>query len=370
MKKLKVGFLEPFYGGSHRAVADGWAGHSRHTVTVDSLPPRFWKWRMRGAALEFARRIQAGAERPDLLFVTSMVDLAHLRGVLRDPPPCLLYFHENQAAYPERPGEEMAERDLQFAFTNLASAAAADHVAFNSEFQRAAFLDGMGEILGRMPDTRPGWVLDRVAEESSVLPLGVETRDIPPRGERTGSRPPLVLWNHRWEHDKAPEVCFGVLEGLAREGVPFRLAVAGESFRNAPEAFSRARERLADRIEHWGFVPGRGAYCQLLGRADVVVSTARQENFGLSMVEAAYAGAHPLAPRALSYPEVFPREIHDRCLYRGAPELRDRLRGLLGRREPLLEPGDLRGWFGRYDWRVRAEAFDRLAEQVSERRGL
>ncbi len=55
---MKILFLEPFYGGSHKDVAKGFADYSSHEVDILSLPPRFWKWRMRGAALEFIRRIE------------------------------------------------------------------------------------------------------------------------------------------------------------------------------------------------------------------------------------------------------------------------------------------------------------------------
>ncbi|HSH68684.1 MAG TPA: DUF3524 domain-containing protein [Deferrisomatales bacterium] len=363
---LQVLLLEPFWGGSHRAAAEGWMRHTRHRVLLESLPPRFWKWRMRGAALEFAGRIQQAGQRPDVLLVTSMVDLAHLKAALRDPPPALLYFHENQAAYPGRPGEPAAERDLQFAFTNLASVAAAERVAFNSAFQRRAFLEGMGEILRRMPDARPHWVLERAERISEVLPLGIEVGEFPLRPVRLPGAPPLVLWNHRWEHDKAPEVFFRVLGALADEGVPFRLAVAGESFRDAPEVFRHAREALANQVVHWGFVAQRAEYCRLLARADVVVSTARQENFGLSMVEAACAGAHPLAPAALSYPEVFPAAWHERCLYRDEDDLRQRLRCLLDGSEARLGPAELRQGLAGYDWQERAAGFDRLLALVSE----
>jgi len=357
---LQVALLESFWGGSHREAAQGWLRHTKHRVQVETLPPRFWKWRMRGAALEFARRLSAEAMRPDVLLVTSLVDLAHLKAALAHPPPALLYFHENQAAYPERPGEPQAERDLQFAFTNLASVAAADRVAFNSAYQRRAFLEGMRQILDRMPDARPYWVLERADEISEVLPLGIEVDRLPPRLSKPPGQPPLVLWNHRWEHDKAPEVFFRVLGALAAEGVGFRVAVAGESFRSQPPIFRQAREGLADRVEHWGFVPERAAYYRLLARADVVVSTARQENFGLSLLEAACAGAHPLAPAALSYPEVLPAQWHGRCLYRDEADLLCRLRELLQCAAARLPSEELRQGLAQYGWERRAAALDRV----------
>lgn len=361
IERLHVLLLEPFWGGSHREAAQGWLRHTRHRAHVETLPPRFWKWRMRGAAFEFARRLHGGEfPRPDVLFVTSLVDLAHLKAAVPNPPPALLYFHENQAVYPGRPGEAPVERDLQFAFTNLASVAAADRVAFNSAYQRRAFLEGMRKLLDRMPDARPYWVLDRAEQVSEVLHLGIEVDRLPERVPKPPGEAPLVLWNHRWEHDKAPEVFFRVLGALAAEGVAFRVVVAGESFRSQPPVFRQAREGLADRIEHWGFVPDREAYYRLLARADVAVTTARQENFGLSVLEAACAGAHPLAPASLSYPEVLPPQWHGRCLYGDEDDLLRRLRELLQGADARLPPKELRLGLAHYGWERRAAAFDRV----------
>lgn len=363
---LKVLLLEPFWGGSHRAAAEGWTRWSAHRVEVDPLPARSWKWRMRGAALVYARRLGADARGADVLFATDLMDLAHLRGLLPRRVPAVLYFHENQVSYPLRPGAAPAERDLQFGLTNLASALAADRVAFNSAFQRDGFLRDLERILRAMPHPKLLWSLDELRRKSSVLPLGVEISDLPPRPPRGGGAPPLVLWNHRWEHDKAPEEFFEALRVLADEGIPFRLAVAGERYRAAPEVFVRAREEFRSRLVHWGYAPTRDEYVRLLSAADIVVSTARQENFGISVIEAAYAGAHPLAPRRLSYPEVFPECLQDACLYGDLSDLVLRLRGLLSGSTPLLEPQFLRARFAFHSWEARAPAFDDVVCQVSE----
>mgnify|MGYP000048891101 CR=1 FL=1 len=48
--------LEPYHDGSHRALVDGLVERVVPEAVVWTLPARKWKWRMRGAALEFARR--------------------------------------------------------------------------------------------------------------------------------------------------------------------------------------------------------------------------------------------------------------------------------------------------------------------------
>jgi len=366
---LNVALVEPFWGGSHRAVAEGWAARSAHRVRAYTLPARFWKWRMRGAALELARRLRADLDGTDALFVSGLLDLAHLVALLPRRVPSVLYMHENQVAYPARPGEEPPERDLQYAFTNLASALAADRVAFNSAFQRDVFLRELERLLRRMPDARPLWAVGKIARKSLVLHPGVLLEDVPGPAARDHG-PPVVLWNHRWEHDKNPEGFFRVLEDLAADAVPFRVAVAGESFGRVPPVFRRARERLAARVVHWGYVPEREAYVDLLARCHVVVSTARQENFGLSIVEAAYAGAHPLVPARLAYPEVLPGSLHARCLYRDEADLAARLKRLLTGAEHPVPPVDLRREMARYGWSRRAPAFDDVVRQVSGPAGL
>jgi hypothetical protein len=122
-------FLEPFYGGSHRAFADGLVSRSRHRIDLHTMPDRFWKWRMRGAALHFFRQV-AEPDHYDGLITTDLMSLSDLRALWGSRcPPALVYFHENQLSYPLPPGETM---DYQFAFTDITTGLAADRILFNS----------------------------------------------------------------------------------------------------------------------------------------------------------------------------------------------------------------------------------------------
>ena len=331
---LRILALEPYYGGSHRAFLDRWIAESRHRWTLLTLPPFKWKWRMRHSATTFALDLQERLRRDpeqswDLVFCSDMLNLAELFGLA--PPglrrlPSVAYFHENQLTYPVRFEKE---RDLHFALTNLTTALAATELWFNSAFHRQSFLAALPRLLQRMPDFQPFEAVGRLAEKAKVVPQGIE--DLPVRGpRRPGSL--RVLWAARWEFDKNPEAFFAALEKLEENDVEFRVSVLGESFRRVPEIFAWARERFRDRVDRWGYLERREEYVEALLEADVFVSTADHEFFGVSAAEAMAAGALPLLPERLAYPELLaglPVAVRDRCLYDGSPE------ALAGRLEEL-----------------------------------
>jgi len=57
----------------------------------------------------------------------------------------------------------------------------------------------------------------------------------------------------------------------------------------------------------------------------IVISTASQENFGISVVEAIRYGCIPLLPNRLSYPEIIPKVFHGDFLYKDQSELVEKL---------------------------------------------
>lgn len=367
---MRVLALEPFYGGSHKAFLDGWVRRSRHRWTLLTLPARKWKWRMRQAAPLFAAELAervAGGQGWDRLLCSDMLHLAELEGLAPRcvaELPAVVYFHENQLTHPVRVDKE---RDLHFAISNLWTALAADAVWFNSAFHREELLAAAPKLLRRMPDARPAGVAEAIAERSAVEPPGVP--EPPPRAARTPG-PLRVLWAARWEWDKAPEVFFRAVTGLVERDVPLRLSVVGEAYRERPEVFDRARSRLADRIDHWGWLT-RPEYRRVLAQADVFVSTAEHEFFGLAAVEAMVAGVRPLLPERLSYPELL--EAAERpdvreCLYRGgARGLARKLRALAEGALPPPRPPGVDEAVARFLWPRRAAALDAALEEVEPR---
>ena len=61
----------------------------------------------------------------------------------------------------------------------------------------------------------------------------------------------------------------------------FEISVLGESFQEVPRAFAIARDAFAGQIDQWGFLESRDRYWQALRSADVFVSTADHEFFGI-----------------------------------------------------------------------------------------
>jgi glycosyltransferase involved in cell wall biosynthesis len=354
-------WLDPFHGGSHAAVSAGYAARAAHSMELLTMPiSGGWRWRMRGGAVTLARRASAGGVRPDLIVASDMLDLATFRALAGGRlagVPTAVYFHENQLTYPLPPGRQ---RDLGLAWINYTSALAADAVIFNSAFHRRTFLEALPGLLGRYYDFQELETVAEIAAKSHVLAPGIDLASLalPPSGPLALSpSSPAILWNSRWEYDKQPAAFFAALEGLEARGVPFRLLVAGEHIDPQAPDFVAARERWAHRIDHWGYAPTRAAYAALLRRADVVVSTAIQEFFGIGVVEALYQGCAPVLPRRLNYPELLPPELHAACLYDDAAGLVELLAAALSRpraREPW------RALAAPYDWAHAAPSYDAL----------
>lgn len=329
-KNLNVLFLEPFDTGSHRAFREGLEAWSRHRISSLTLPGRFWKWRMRGAAAWFADKINGGDfAHTDVLLVTGFLNVADLRGLLAPPldrAPILLYMHENQLTYPLSPHEEF---DFHFGFTNIISALAADQVVFNSHYHRDLFLEAIPGFLNKMPEAVPRGVPGRIAERSSVLAVGLEREPLPddayalyrggicdeaagPPWPRAGRH--RLLWNHRWEFDKRPGDFAAALETLLDRGLDFEVALLGDPAGN-DGVFAPVRQRLGNRLTAWGFLPDRSQYVAHLAASDIVVSCADQEYFGIAVAEAVHAGCYPVLPRRQVYPSLYGSACRGRHFY-------------------------------------------------------
>ncbi|HSR53775.1 MAG TPA: DUF3524 domain-containing protein [Acidobacteriota bacterium] len=370
-RPLRILLVSPYHGGSHQSWAEGYQRSSAHEIELLTLPARYWKWRMHGGALTLARRCPAGPF--DVLLATDMLDLSTFLALRRrelGDLPCVLYMHENQLTYPlpQDPAtgpmrRQLGERDQHYAFVNLASMLSADAVWFNSDFHRRSFFQALPRFLRHFPEHRESGRVEVLKQRSRVLPVGL---DVPPDPPASKPRPPLIVWNQRWEYDKNPEAFFQALYRLADSGRDFRLALCGERFARKPAEFEEASQRLAGRIIHQGFADRR-RYRRILDESAVVLSTAIHEFFGISVLEAAGHGAFPVLPHRLSYPELLPRRFHDDCLYRDSQELDRRLNWVLDHpNRAARKAAALASSLRRFDWTQVAPRYDRTLIQHVE----
>ncbi len=355
MKRIVI--LEPYYGGSHKYFLDGLQQHIPAEYLLFTLPTRNWQMKMQLAAPWFVEQIKALSRKErrfSAVLCSSFVDVAVLRCLLDrlagwdQTTRILTYFHENQFVYPKR----FAQAGHHFfAGINFHSALASDSIAFNSRYNQESFFDGCRRGLKAAPDMQLPAVMTELAEKSRILHPGVNFSAIDglerPAMQKTFSEAidiPVIVWNHRWEHDKDPESFFAALDILSKSGIDFRLIMLGQSFSESPACFSQAEKRLQDKILHFGFAKSYDQYLQLLCLGDIVVSTALHEFYGIAIIEAVRAGCWPILPDRLSYPELFDR----RFLYKPG-KLTEMLAEVISKR-PRLTTEEVKTMTEKFGW--------------------
>lgn len=307
---MNILFVEPFYTGSHKSFADQLKKYSTHDITLLTLEGKFWKWRMYGAAMTLAQQYVDAHLAPDLIVVTDMLDLptflSGIRQVLPSTTKVISYFHENQLTYPWQADskDKQLQRDLHYGMMNYHTAYASDSILFNSNYNMDTFYAALSTLLDRMPDHKHTSILNALQNKSYVMHLGLELNAIKQTEPTKSHDRPLILWNHRWEHDKNPELFFKGLKHLQAQKIPFDLAILGESYKRMPTCFQEAQSDFEDELIHYGFADYE-RYIELLNTADILPVTSNHEFFGISVMEAIFCGATPLLPNRISYPELY-----------------------------------------------------------------
>ncbi len=300
MKRILL--LSPYDAASHRYWRQGLIEHlSGHRFEQITLPARYFSWRFRGNSLTLAHDASLEAA-CDLILATSMTDLAGLKGMRPSlaSVPSILYFHENQFAWPA----DDERNDLDRQLTSLYSALSADRLVFNSGFNRRTFLDGVASLLSRMPDHVPAGIVEALSDKALVMPVPLYGAGPGPFGKASRFS---IVWNHRWEFDKGVEELREVVHSLIETGMDFTFHLLGQQFRRVPDEMKACVELLRDagRLGRCGFIENRDDYLGVLAQSHVVLSTARHEFQGLAVLEAVDRGCLPAVPDGLAYPEFF-----------------------------------------------------------------
>ncbi|MGS2743420.1 tRNA-queuosine alpha-mannosyltransferase domain-containing protein [Halomonas sp. LS-001] len=320
---MRALLLSAYSAVSHQFWAEQVMAHVSADWTYLALPPRHFRWRIRGNPLTWALKEHATLNQHyDLVLATSMVDLATLIGLypVLGSARKVVYFHENQFAYPESAQQSpQAEGKM----VNLYAALAADDVVFNTAYNRDSFVAGARAFLKKMPENLPAANrLETLRCNAHLLPVPIIPLSCKIKAFHHCRR---IVWNHRWEYDKNPQDFFSALFSLSEQGIPFELAVMGQQFRQSPAIFDEAKERLKPHIIAWGPQP-ESDYHALLSEGGIVVSTTWHEFQGLAIMEAAQRGMLPLVPDRLCFPELYPSDYR----YDGSVEdLQHRLKSWL-----------------------------------------
>ncbi|MGY8764539.1 MAG: tRNA-queuosine alpha-mannosyltransferase domain-containing protein, partial [Fidelibacterota bacterium] len=92
---MNILIIEPYFTGSHKQWAVGFAKYSKHDVRFLTMKGQFWKWRMHGGAVTMAREFNNLTWRPDLILATDMLDLSTFLALTKSKSygiPTAIYF--------------------------------------------------------------------------------------------------------------------------------------------------------------------------------------------------------------------------------------------------------------------------------------
>ena len=360
---MKVAFVEAFFTGSHKRWAEEMQTFSSHQIDIFSLKGNYWKWRMHGGAISLANQFLEKGEEYDLILATDMMDLALFKSLISEKyndTPIALYFHENQLCYPwsETDRDVQKNRDSHYAFINFSSALVADKVFFNSDFHKASFLGALPNFLKGFPDYNELDSIKKIQEKSEVLHLGMDLQKFDKYKCKANSKP-LILWNHRWEYDKNPKDFFKALYKMKEKNLDFEVVILGENFRQIPEEFEIAKEKLKDKILFMGYANSFKDYATWLWKAHILPVTSNQDFFGGSVVEAIYCNCYPILPNRLAYPEHL--QNNEENFYNSFDKLCQRLENAILKFKNLEK---LNCSVKKYDWKEIIEEYDEKLCQI------
>jgi glycosyltransferase involved in cell wall biosynthesis len=351
--------LEPWYRGSHRKWLDGWRSTSKHQINIIEGPDTGWRRSLLISPAHFAEAIAESSAPIDALVASTPIDLATVMGLL-DPgisrPPTLLYMHESQIGYPPGPKGGRAHGGI---INDWRSIFAADRVAVATRFHEGVLMKQMPPFVEQLIEGA-GAKLENKLSKIELLPVGIDTSRLAPT---TVTGPLKVMWNHRWSYDKGPGEFAHALSVLAGEGHEFDVYALGEVERSGRRAYERLLNQLNDRVILCGYQE-EDAYLRALCQSDLVVSSAQHDFFGLAVAEAIAAGARPLLPQRLAYPEIVPEALRAVLLYETG--LIEALRSVLTTPRELLHQhrSTTMAHVSAFNWSKLAPKYDDLIDDM------
>lgn len=323
---MKVLLNVPYYTGSHKYWADNLIQYSKYDFDLIAMNGRHWKWRLQGSAIHLANQFNQkyrDSALPHLIICSTMMDVSLYRSLIRKSIPIVYFMHENQLTYPVSDIDERRE-EFHYGFINYKSCLAADYVFFNSAYHRTVFLEALEKLLKRLPDYQSMDSIKMIQEKSEISWIGIDLDRISEqlikiRSKKQRNDIPVILWNHRWEHDKNPDLFRRLLLHLDSKGIDFKLVLTGESSEKS-QVFQEINSLFRTKIAHSGFFPDYKSYIEAISHCDLSPISSEQDFYGISVLEAVCCGVSPLLPQNRVYNDFLPEADHPYLYYSSESE--------------------------------------------------
>ena len=364
---MKILYVEPYYAGSHRQWIDSYKDYSKHEIDILSLPGKKWKWRMHGGAITLANKFLESNKKYDLILVSDFLNLPIFKSMCCEKinnTPIAVYFHENQITYPWSPKDSDVQlnRDLHYAYINYTTSLISDYNFFNSHYHFNSYIIGLKKYLKKMPDFNNSQTIDVIKNKSGVLYLGCDLSKM--NREKKQNDIPVILWNHRWEYDKNPELFFNTLINIKNKGINFKLVILGQSYNEYPKIFDLALKKLKNEILHYGFCSTFQEYLYWVNKSDILPITSMQDFFGVSIVEGICMGLIPILPNRLTYPELIDINKNKEVFYNTDRQFLELLiRSIINYKDLRKSTNKYKELIYRFDWSNMKNEYDRQFEK-------
>jgi len=362
---LNILYLEPFYTGSHKQWIDYYKKKSRHKITILGLSGKKWKWRMHGGAITLAKKFNKLNMQFDLIICSDMLNLPIFKSLCANKiqnTKVAMYFHENQLSYPWPPNDPdpKLKRDLHYAFINYTSSLVSDYNFFNSKYHLNIYMKDLKGYLNKMPDLKNKETINTIKKKSSVLHIGCNLKGVPIKKIKY-NKTPIILWNHRWEYDKNPNDFFNTLFKINNKKIDFSIVILGEKGKEYPKIFDKAKEKLKDKILHFGYCKSEKEYRDWLLISDILPVTSIQDFFGVSIIEAVSSCVYPILPNRLAYPEILSIDKNKKLFYNSKQELKNKIEYVIINIDLIRQDSLQLSKFviNRYSWGKMAPAYDK-----------
>ena len=148
---------------------------------------------------------------------------------------------------------------------------------------------------------------------------------------------------------------------MKEKNLDFEVVILGENFRQIPEEFEIAKEKLKEKISFMGYAKSFKDYATWLWKAHILPVTSSQDFFGGSVVEAIYCNCYPILPNRLAYPEHL--QNNEANFYTSFEQLCQRLEDAILDFNNLA---DLDTCVKEYDWKEIIEEYDKKLKQIKK----